>query len=94
MSRGLLTETAAFLEEWLPGGWHVDVWDKGGAEAVSMTCSISAQQIEAARYNPGRFLQELAPDPKRVQQALENRRGVRFVGPYASRACMRRLSGL
>ncbi len=86
-------QVAGFLGEYLPGGWEVSTYTDDGL-GVHLHLTLTASRLRMLRSSPGEFLREITPDPKLVAEALAQRSRVRFVGPYASRAVLRRKVGL
>ncbi len=84
---------ASFLGEYLPGGWEVSTYSDDGL-GVHLHMTLSAARLRLLRSSPGEFLREITPNPQLVAEALAQRSRVRFVGPYASRAILRRKVGL
>ncbi len=85
---------ASFLVEYLPGGWQVSTYTDDFGAAVHLHLTLSASRLRLLRSSPGEFLREITPNPQLVAEALAQRSRVRFVGPYASRAILRRKVGL
>ncbi len=80
---------AAYLEEHLGKGWTTYVRKYDNYQSVVLTLEMSQKAVQARRY-PLDFLFSITPDKKIVEQALKNRTGHKHIGPYASRAILRR----
>ncbi len=86
---------ASYLEQRIGHGWEASVQERGDSydKHVVLTLVLSQQAIQQYRQ-PLDFLFSITPDKKVVEQALKNRTGHNHIGPYASRAILRRKVGL